>query len=183
METTTTTTAGATLAATMQGLRDAVAAIDGAEHLGTPPAETMRRAVAAWDAFADLATKYVTDARLADDPDVSDSEHDLGLEARAEAIDVLEQLTTDCDECGDAAIAATTHGLCSECADDLVCRDEDCDERNDNGEGFDGYCGNCADRAEREGSWEDGDRECAECGDEVATLSSRDRCDGCELGS
>jgi hypothetical protein len=34
--------------------------------------------------------------------------------------------------------------------------------------------------AESEGSAEDASRECAECGDEVATLSSRDWCDACE---
>lgn len=48
--------------------------------------------------------------------------------------------------------------LCEECHAELICPGEDengdpCGERNDNGEGYDGYCGNCADRLEREGHW------------------------------
>jgi hypothetical protein len=31
---------------------------------------------------------------------------------------------------------------------------EDCDERNDDGEGYDGDCGNCADRLEAQGHWD-----------------------------
>lgn len=45
-------------------------------------------------------------------------------------------------------------GLCQECHDDVICRGEDCGERNDNGEGFDGYCGNCADRLDAQGKWD-----------------------------
>lgn len=33
-------------------------------------------------------------------------------------------------------------------ADDETCRGEDCDNSTDDGEGWDGLCGNCADRAE-----------------------------------
>lgn len=44
-------------------------------------------------------------------------------------------------------------GLCEDCHDDVICAAEDCEERNDDGEGFDGLCGNCADRAERQGKW------------------------------
>jgi hypothetical protein len=56
-------------------------------------------------------------------------------------------------ECGVSGCyePATEGGLCEECHDDLVC--PSCGERNDNGEGFDGYCGNCADRLENEGHW------------------------------
>ena len=45
-------------------------------------------------------------------------------------------------------------GLCEECREDLICVSEDCNERNDDGEGYDGYCGNCADRLEAQGHWD-----------------------------
>jgi hypothetical protein len=49
--------------------------------------------------------------------------------------------------------------LCEECHAELICVGEDengdpCGERNDDGEGYGGYCGNCADRLESEGHWE-----------------------------
>ena len=34
------------------------------------------------------------------------------------------------------------------------CRTEGCDEDPNDGEGFDGYCGNCADRLDQEGFWD-----------------------------
>ncbi|MUL61058.1 hypothetical protein B5P44_00470 [Mycobacterium sp. CBMA 213] len=33
------------------------------------------------------------------------------------------------------------------------CRTEGCTENADDGEGFDGFCGNCADREEAAGRW------------------------------
>lgn len=34
--------------------------------------------------------------------------------------------------------------------DDTACASDDCDDPNDDGEGWNGYCGNCADRIEAE---------------------------------
>lgn len=48
----------------------------------------------------------------------------------------------ECVECG--RDAEKMGELCAECQAELHCRD--CGERNDNGEGYDGYCGNCADK-------------------------------------
>jgi len=45
-----------------------------------------------------------------------------------------------------------TGGLCDDCRDDLIC--PRCGGRNDNGDGFDGYCGNCADQLENAGRWD-----------------------------
>jgi len=58
-----------------------------------------------------------------------------------------------CSELGcDEPVVAD--GLCVECREDLICVSEDCNERNDDGEGYDGYCGNCADRPEAQGHWD-----------------------------
>lgn len=37
--------------------------------------------------------------------------------------------------------------------DDLSCDTPACDGRLDDGEGYDGYCGNCADQLEAAGHW------------------------------
>ena len=39
------------------------------------------------------------------------------------------------------------------CHDCRTCISDGCDERSDDGEGYDGYCGNCADRLEKAGHW------------------------------
>lgn len=41
--------------------------------------------------------------------------------------------------------AEEPNGMCSDCHGDVICRE--CGDRNDNGEGWDGLCGTCADRA------------------------------------
>lgn len=48
---------------------------------------------------------------------------------------------------------AAVDGWCEECREDWVCRTEGCGELTDDGEGYDGFCGNCADRLESEGYW------------------------------
>lgn len=58
-----------------------------------------------------------------------------------------------CSELG-CCEPAVADGLCEECREDLICVSEDCNERNDDGEGYDGYCGNCADRLEAQGHWD-----------------------------
>ena len=61
---------------------------------------------------------------------------------------------TPCEKCGltGCTAPAAAGGLCDECHDDLIC--PRCGDRNDNGEGFDGYCGNCADQLETAGHWD-----------------------------
>ena len=67
-----------------------------------------------------------------------------GDDAEAEW-DVRERET--CPECHDDVEAGTIEkGLCESCREELICPGDDCGERNDNGEGWDGYCGNCADK-------------------------------------
>ena len=39
------------------------------------------------------------------------------------------------------------------CHDCRTCISDGCEERSDDGEGYDGYCGNCADRLEKAGHW------------------------------
>ncbi len=53
---------------------------------------------------------------------------------------------TGCDD------PAADGGLCDQCRDDLIC--PRCADRNDTGDGFDGYCGNCADQLENAGRWD-----------------------------
>ena len=65
----------------------------------------------------------------------------------------------ECSECGmefplsELKKGGLTGGtlMCHSCR---TCAAEGCDERNDDGEGYDGYCGNCADRLEAEGHWD-----------------------------
>ncbi|AMM44238.1 hypothetical protein BJD78_gp68 [Arthrobacter phage KellEzio] len=57
-----------------------------------------------------------------------------------ERTDLLEKL-------GEAYVEWAQDNLCSECKDRTL----------DDGEGFNGRCGNCADRAEKEGSNDDND--------------------------
>lgn len=54
-----------------------------------------------------------------------------------ERVDLLDGIAAAYTEWAD-------ENLCSECKDHLL----------DDGEGFDGRCGNCADRAEKNGEWD-----------------------------
>jgi hypothetical protein len=67
--------------------------------------------------------------------------------------------TAECSDCGmDYPRSELKKGglvggelVCHSCR---TCIAEDCDERSDDGEGYDGYCGNCADRLENKGHWD-----------------------------
>lgn len=76
-----------------------------------------------------------------------------------ESDDVVTELTDDM--IGDLSVSANVT------ADDaLICRADGCNERNDDGEGWDGWCGNCADivTQHEEGDHEDEPRgDCPEC--------------------
>jgi hypothetical protein len=65
------------------------------------------------------------------------------------------------DECGAPVADHDSFNLCGGCQDDYYenhCSIEGCGESLDGGEGFDGYCGTHADRAEAEGEWDHHDR-------------------------
>ncbi|MEH0110698.1 hypothetical protein V6N00_13390 [Tersicoccus sp. MR15.9] len=55
-----------------------------------------------------------------------------------------------CDRCHEE-VDITDEPLCWSCQD-KVCTE--CGELNDDGEGYDGLCGNCADRADENGDWD-----------------------------
>ncbi len=61
---------------------------------------------------------------------------------------------------------------CGTTPDGEVC--SDCFDLLDDGEGWDGRCGSCADRADSD------HQTCDKCGDTVYALSSRGWCDSCE---
>lgn len=77
----------------------------------------------------------------------------------------------DCDEgCGRPADSDENPGMCQECVDDVICRD--CGGRNDNGEGWDGLCGNCADVFDQQ-------HRCPRCDDECDDLGVDGFCPSC----
>lgn len=61
----------------------------------------------------------------------------------------------NCEECGTHGVdtdykGADGRSVCDDCREDMC---DKCGASTDDGEGYDGLCGNCADRAEAAGRW------------------------------
>jgi len=66
--------------------------------------------------------------------------------------------TSECSDCGEEYPRTELKrggpvGGALMCHDCRTCISDGCEERSDDGEGYDGYCGNCADRLEKAGHW------------------------------
>lgn len=85
-----------------------------------------------------------------------------------------------CEDCGEPTQDKDKRGtyMCEECQEQNTCRAEGCDEDNTGGEGFDGYCGTCADILYQH---EEGEH--APGGGEDGGGAPRSDCPACEAGS
>jgi len=124
----------------------------------TEPAEHSASEPTVLERYAELRFLGYSDEQIADREGIAVASLHVRLtKARAALASAITASATPtpappgCSIPGCTAPAATG-GLCDECHDDLTC--PRCGDRNDNGEGFDGYCGNCADQLETAGHWD-----------------------------